>query len=167
MKGAERQRWLAEMRFWRSLDAQIDRFAAEYQKNRSRYQRVAKARRKRFPPMRVQALSWQGDFDLDYAADGKTPLPSAANLFLALTEADELSGIVGYDLSRHRVMLKAQLPGSWFPPEQPFEMRPFSRDDLTAVQAYLEARGFRRISRRELFWAVRNAARQNEWRSEP
>ncbi|MEJ6847508.1 hypothetical protein V3589_14970 [Sinorhizobium fredii] len=161
MKGAERQRWLAQMRFWRSLDAQFDRFAAEYQKNRSRYQRVAKARK---PPRPVRDTEWREPMQYDEIG---LPIANQYNAVLCMSECPELSGLVGYDLRTHQTMLKGPLPGEWRLGQPDFEMRPFSRDDLTALHVFVQGIGFPRMRRDTLFWAVRNAARQNEWRSEP
>jgi hypothetical protein len=158
MKGAARQRWLEQMRFWRSLEQQFDRFAAEYQRNRRCYQKIARLRK---PPRPVHDHDWEEPMQLD---ERRERIPNEYNAFLVMTECPALSGIVGYDLALHRIMLKAPLPGDWRPA---FEMRPFTRDDLIELLVYVQGIGFPAMTRQTLYWGVRRAARFNEWRVPP
>lgn len=136
---------------------QLHRFCAEYRKNHRRYQRIAAARK---PARPVKDTDWREPMQHDELG---LLLPNQYNAYLCMSECPELSGLVSYDMSTGRIMLKAPLPGDWRIDKPDFEMRAFCRDDLTALLVFVQAIGFPRMRRDTLFWAVRRAARFNEW----
>lgn len=85
-------------------------------------------------------------------------LPTSDNILLVITEHPELAGLFWYENDRHQVYIVGKLPGvDMFVPDR---CRPFRRDDLTAVHAFIEREvPLVGITRQAVFWQVRHSAK--------
>jgi hypothetical protein len=88
-----------------------------------------------------------------YFGDGKDPkpLPILANVMIALRADPALRDCMARDDMFCGVMLIEPLPKT---DESTFEQRPFTDEDVTKLQEYLQGEGLRRISKDTVHQAV-------------
>lgn len=98
-------------------------------------------------------------------ADGndRLPISNSSNADICLRHHPLLAGIIGLDLRSNKTMLKAALPLDFWEFSE-FEMRPFTKGDVTSVQQFLQTLGLITIERADVEAAIQRIARENAWR---
>lgn len=85
-------------------------------------------------------------------------MPGVPNACIAMREDPALSGLLGYDEKRKKVVLKARLPDDWSPGF--FDVRVIEEPDFIGLYEYLLRQGLR-LTKEEMKSAVRKVAKEN------
>lgn len=151
------RQWLREER--RKAQIATDFFTKLAEEHRrSRYRPAPPKPKRSTIADKCADYDWRSRMILKDGGSGFAPI--FANILAVLREHPELSGIVGWLPRTRRIVLKGRLPHDWSPD---FEMRFFTRDDLTAVHEFLEGEvGLMPLPRSDIYWAIRKVARENQ-----